>query len=89
MHICVCACRSSFSDFASKYGKDERFKGIEKMKDRESLFRDFTDDLRRHEKEDQRSQKDKVCLLEYCFVNCLSCFCIFKAADMCVIPNVL
>ena len=52
--------RSSFSDFAAKYGKDERFKGIEKMKDRESLFRDFTDELRRHEKDDSRSQKEKV-----------------------------
>lgn len=56
----VCCDRSSFSDFASKYGKDERFKGIEKMKDRESLFRDFTDELRSKEKMDSRSQKEKV-----------------------------
>ena len=54
--------RSSFSDFASKYGKDERFKGIEKMRDREGLFSDYVNELRRKEKEEKSSQKEKVCL---------------------------
>lgn len=53
--------RSSFSDFASKYGRDERFKGIEKSRERESLFQAFLSDLRRREKE-KSSLKDKVCL---------------------------
>ena len=53
--------RSSFSDFASKYGKDERFKGIEKMRDREGLFSDYVNELRRKEKEEKSSQKEKVC----------------------------
>lgn len=34
-----------------KYGKDERFKSIEKMKDRESLFIDFVVELKKKEKE--------------------------------------
>ncbi|KAH9286076.1 Transcription elongation regulator 1 [Echinococcus granulosus] len=51
--------KSSFSDFASKYGRDERFKGIEKSRERESLFQAFLSDLRRREKE-KSSQKDKV-----------------------------
>ena len=54
--------RSSFSDFASKYGKEERFRGIEKMRDREGLFSDYVSDLRRKEKEESKSQKEKVCV---------------------------
>lgn len=52
--------RSSFSDFASKYGKDDRFKGIEKMRERESLFTDFVSEVRRREKEEKSSQREKV-----------------------------
>ena len=57
---CVTFRRSSFSDFASKYGKDDRFKGIEKMRERESLFTDFVSDVRRREKEEKSSQREKV-----------------------------
>lgn len=52
--------KSSFSEFASKYGKDERFKGIEKMRERESIFSDYCSDLRRKEKEEKSSQKEKL-----------------------------
>lgn len=34
-----------------KYGKDDRFKGIEKMKDRESFFIEFMVELKKKEKE--------------------------------------
>ena len=53
-------CRSSFSDFAAKYSKEERFRGVEKMRERESIFQDYVSDLRRKEKEDKASQKEKV-----------------------------
>lgn len=39
--------RSSFSEFASKYGKDERFKAVEKMRDREQMFTDFLAELKK------------------------------------------
>ncbi|XP_025093213.1 transcription elongation regulator 1-like isoform X2 [Pomacea canaliculata] len=52
--------KSSFSDFASKYGKDERFKGIDKMRDRESVFNEFVSDMRRREKEEKSSQREKL-----------------------------
>ena len=55
--------RASFSDFAAKYSKEERFKGIEKMRDRESLFNDFVQEVRRKEREESRSLKEKVCLV--------------------------
>ena len=37
-------------------------KGIEKMRDRESLFMDYCSELRRKEKEEKSYQKEKVCL---------------------------
>lgn len=53
-------CRSSFSDFASKYSKDERFKAIEKMRERESLFQDHLSELRKREKEEKQREREKV-----------------------------
>ena len=52
--------RSTFSEFAMKYGKDNRFKGIEKMKDRESLFTEFMAELKKKEKESVKLKQDKV-----------------------------
>jgi len=43
-----------------KYGKDDRFKGIEKMKDRESLFTEFMAELKKKEKEGVKLKQDKV-----------------------------
>ena len=43
-----------------KYGKDDRFKGIEKMKDRESLFTEFMAELKKKEKESVKLKQDKV-----------------------------
>ena len=42
--------KSSFTDFSIKYARDERFKCIEKMKERESLFNEYQSDLRKQEK---------------------------------------
>ncbi|KAH8018280.1 hypothetical protein HPB51_001304 [Rhipicephalus microplus] len=51
--------KSTFSDFAQKYGKDERFKNIEKMRERESMFNDFVQELRKLEREERLSQREK------------------------------
>lgn len=60
-----------------KYGKDERFKGIEKMKERESLFTEFVTELKKKEKENIKFKQDKVgpisywsCARECCFAKC-------------------
>lgn len=53
-------CRSSFSDFAQKHGKDDRFKGIEKMRDRESLFNEYILEVRRREKDEKIQKKETV-----------------------------
>ncbi|KAJ8406049.1 hypothetical protein AAFF_G00309370 [Aldrovandia affinis] len=52
--------RTTFSEFASKHGRDSRFKAIEKMKDREAIFIDFMNALRKKEKEDSKSRGEKV-----------------------------
>lgn len=55
----MCRCflyRSSFSEFASKYGKDERFKVVEKMRDREQMFADYLVELKKLGSKQQEEQ---------------------------------
>lgn len=52
--------KSTFSDFAQRYGKDEHFKIIEKMKERESMFNDFLQDLRRKERDERSVHREKT-----------------------------
>ena len=52
--------RSSFSDYAQKHGKDARFKSIEKMRDRESLFNEFIQQIRKAAKEESSLKAEKV-----------------------------
>ncbi len=52
--------KTIFNDFATRYSKDDRFKGIEKMRERESLFNDYQDDLRKKEKEEKYKEKEKI-----------------------------
>lgn len=52
--------KSTFSDFAQKYGKDERFKNIEKMRERESMFNDYIQELRKLEREERLNQREKM-----------------------------
>ena len=61
--------RSSFSEFALRYGKDERFKVVEKMREREQLFSDYLQELKKSGKQKgegsthssvSRSRPDKV-----------------------------
>lgn len=52
--------RSSFSDFAQKYAKDERFKGVEKMRERESLFNEYLIEVRKKEKEEKNQRREQV-----------------------------
>ncbi|CAB1316806.1 unnamed protein product, partial [Coregonus sp. 'balchen'] len=51
--------RTTFSEFASKHAKDPRFKTIEKMKDRESIFIEFMSALKKKEKEDSKNRGEK------------------------------
>lgn len=52
--------RTTFSEFATKHAKDLRFKAIEKMKDRETLFSEYMIAARKKEKEDSKNKGEKV-----------------------------
>lgn len=49
----------SFAEISSKYARDERFKGIDKTKDRESIYNDFLSDLRRQLDKQDEAKHDK------------------------------
>ena len=52
--------RSTFSEFAQKYGKESRFKSIDKMREREGLFNEYMLQVRKHAKEAASTRADKV-----------------------------
>ena len=52
--------KSTFSDFSSKFSKDDRFKNIEKMRERESLFDEYLLEVRRKEKEEKIIKREQV-----------------------------
>lgn len=58
--------RSSFSDFSQRYGKDDRYKAIEKVRERESLFNEFIVEVRRREKEEKLHKKEVVSIGDFC-----------------------
>lgn len=64
-------CRSTFSDFAHRYGKDERFRGVEKTRERESLFNEFIVEVRRKEKDERDAHREKVHFSDFL----VHCFC--------------
>ena len=73
--------RSSFSEFAQRHGRDERFKAVEKMREREQLFTEYLQELKktasagsargRHKSIEIHSSSghakaDKVCVSVWC-----------------------
>ncbi|XP_075146736.1 uncharacterized protein LOC142221089 isoform X2 [Haematobia irritans] len=52
--------KSSFSEFCQRYGKDERYKAIEKVRERESLFNEYLLEVRRREKEEKQMKKEQI-----------------------------
>ena len=39
--------RSTFSEFAAKFSKDERFRALEKMREREQLFNEYLVEMKK------------------------------------------
>merc|ERR1712141_95268 len=50
--------KMTYSEFAHKHGKEDRFKGIEKSRERESLFNDFMTDIKKKDKEERAAKRD-------------------------------
>jgi len=51
--------KSSWSSFVNKFGKDSRFKDVERNRDREDMFKEFVDELYVKEKEEKRQREAK------------------------------
>uniref|UniRef100_A0A2A4K6J8 Transcription elongation regulator 1 n=1 Tax=Heliothis virescens TaxID=7102 RepID=A0A2A4K6J8_HELVI len=52
--------KSSFNEFTSKHGRDERYKGIDKARDRETYFNEYLAELRKREKEEKEKAREQV-----------------------------
>ena len=56
--------RSTFSEFNRRCNQDDRFKAIEKMKDRETLFNEYVSELKKtvkqHEEKTRQDARDKL-----------------------------
>lgn len=52
--------RSTYSEFANKYGKEDRFKGIEKSRERESLFNEYMIDIKKKDREERAAKKEQA-----------------------------
>ena len=50
----------TYSEFAHKHSKDERFKGIEKSRERESLFNDYMVDIKKKDKEERAAKRESA-----------------------------
>jgi transcription elongation regulator 1 len=57
--------RSTFNEFSSRHSKDERFRAVEKIRDREAWFHEYVQELKTREKEgpSRHNEKEKVRLL--------------------------
>lgn len=52
--------RSSYTEFSAKHGRDDRFKAIEKPRDRENYFNEHIADVRKREKEEKEKKREQV-----------------------------
>ena len=57
---CSLTSKTTFTEFSNKFGKDERFKGVDKSRERESLFNEHLLDLRRREKEERIAKRELI-----------------------------
>jgi transcription elongation regulator 1 len=57
--------RTTFNEFSSRHSKDERFRAVEKIRDREAWFHEYVQELKTQEKEgsNRHSEKEKVRVL--------------------------
>ncbi|CAK1556005.1 unnamed protein product [Leptosia nina] len=52
--------KSSFTEFSTKYCRDERFRGIEKLRERETYFNEHIAELRKKEKEEKEKRREQA-----------------------------
>ena len=52
--------KTSFSSFSQANRDDDRYKKIQKIRERETLFNDYINELRKKERDEKNSKKEKV-----------------------------
>ena len=52
--------RFSYAEFAKKYSNSDKFKIIEKLREREQLYNEFIDELKKKERDEKQKEKDKA-----------------------------
>lgn len=62
LEVFIALFRTTFSEFSSRHAKDERFRAIEKVRDREACFHEYVLELKTRVKEgsNRPSSKEKV-----------------------------
>ena len=50
--------RTTYSEFANKFSKEDRFKGIEKSRERESLFNEYMIEIKKKDREERTAKKE-------------------------------
>ncbi|CAK8689189.1 unnamed protein product [Clavelina lepadiformis] len=52
--------KMGFSEFAARYSRDARFRAVDKMKERESLFNEFLNESRKKKEDEIRNKAEKI-----------------------------
>lgn len=53
-------CRTIFTEFSHKCGKDERFQAIEKSREREALFEEYRNELKKQSRKVEQTRRESV-----------------------------
>ena len=53
-------CRTIFTEFSHKCGKDERFQAIEKNREREALFEEYRNELKKQSRKAEQTRRESI-----------------------------
>jgi transcription elongation regulator 1 len=59
--------RTTFNEFSARHSKDERFRIVEKIRDRETWFHEYVQELKTRVKDgsNRYNDKEKVCCIQF------------------------
>lgn len=52
--------KMSYPEFSQKYGKDVRFRNVDRSRDRESIYNEFITELKKKDRENREKNREKV-----------------------------
>ena len=60
LDIMILSYRTIFTEFSHKCGKDERFQAIEKNRERESLFEEYRNELKKQSRKAEQARRESI-----------------------------